>query len=63
MPTRVFVDANVFFSRTQRDWLYHLRQATGSSPPSVLPLYSVGTTCQHGIHGHPEDRSCDGSQA
>ena len=29
MPTRVFVDANVLFSRTQRDWLYHLRQATG----------------------------------
>lgn len=27
MPQRVFVDANVFYSRTLLDWMYHLREA------------------------------------
>lgn len=27
MPQRVFVDANIFYSRTLLDWMYHLRQA------------------------------------
>ncbi|WP_432789678.1 PIN domain-containing protein [Brevibacterium sp. K11IcPPYGO002] len=27
MPQRVFVDANIFFSRTLLDWMFHLRQA------------------------------------
>lgn len=26
MPQRVFVDANIFFSRTLLDWIFHLRQ-------------------------------------
>jgi hypothetical protein len=27
MPQRVFVDANIFFSKTLLDWMFHLRQA------------------------------------
>lgn len=27
MPQRVFVDANIFYSKTLLDWMYHLRQA------------------------------------
>lgn len=27
MPQRVFVDANIFYSRTLLDWMHHLRQA------------------------------------
>lgn len=41
MPTRVFVDANVFFSRTQRDWLFHIRQATGGGMFTVVTSQDV----------------------
>ncbi|WP_028244586.1 hypothetical protein [Pseudoclavibacter soli] len=35
---RVFVDANIFYSKTLRDWLFHLRQETGGT---MFTIYST----------------------